>query len=185
MSPPHRPLRRALRALPALALLLPATESSAVLVGFSAELLEDDGSLYAATFWIDSAELADPSDGWIEDVFDFVAVVDGLTYVWGITVDDPLPFGAGAAFDTGGNLVAIETPSLPAPGYDSTINLRLLNDGSWTANTCIPLPTCNPDYLFGTYTVAPLPVPEPAAAALLAAGLAALAAARRRVPRAG
>ena len=146
-------------------------EARATPIDFSAQLLEDDGRTFSAMFWIDSSEL-DAQSSWIEEVNEFIGVVDGITYSWGPVLPDPPPFNAGAAYDAGtGELVAIETPIITAVGHPSTINLRLLLDGTWTANTCIPLPTCNPDYLFGTYTISPVAVPEPRTAALLLAGL--------------
>ena len=68
--------------------------------------------------------------------------------------------------------------SLSSVGMPSTINFRLLVDGSWEANTCIPLPSCNPDALSGTYSIAL--VPEPGSGALLGLGVAILAWVRRR-----
>jgi hypothetical protein len=148
-----------------------AAEARATPIEFSAELLEDDGSIYYATFSIDSSDI-DIQATWIEEVSDFIAVVDGITYSWGPVLPDPPPFNAAAAYDAGnGALIAIETPSITAVGHPSTINVRLLLDGTWTANTCIPLPSCNPDYLFGTYTLDPVIVPEPGTAMLVLGGL--------------
>lgn len=139
-------------------------------VEFSVRLLEDDGRSFSATFSVDSSELGvHPS--WIEEVNDFIATVDGITYSWGPTLSAPLPFNAGAAYDPEtGALIALSTPYITAAGHDSTINLRLLLDGTWTANTCIPLPRCNPDFLLGRYSIDSVIVPEPGTATLVLAG---------------
>ena len=162
---------RFFHAIAILVALAISVEARATPIDFSAELLEDDGRTFFATFWIDSSEL-DAQSSWIEEVNEFIGIVDGITYSWGPVLPDPPPFNAGAAYDAEtGELVAIETPIITAVGHPSTINLRLLLDGTWTANTCIPLETCNPDYLFGTYTINLVLVPEPRSAALLLAGL--------------
>lgn len=167
-------------ALGLLAALLVSQDVRATPVAFTAALLEDDGRTFSASFSIDSADLAAEAT-WIEEVADFIAVVDGITYSWGPVLPNPPPFNAGAAYAAaGGDLIAIDTPFITAVGHPSTINVRLLLDGTWTANTCIPLPTCNPDYLFGTYDLSRVAVPEPGTAGLLALGLLGLATTRRR-----
>lgn len=163
-----------------LSALLVSGDVRATPVEFTAALLEDDGRTFFASFAIDSADLAAQAT-WIEEVADFIAIVDGITYSWGPVLPNPPPFNAAAAYAAGGgDLIAIETPSITAVGHPSTINLRLLQDGTWTANTCIPLPSCNPDYLFGTYDLSRVAIPEPGTAELMTLGLLGLAAKRRR-----
>lgn len=65
-----------------LAALLVSGIARATPVECTAALLEDDGNTYFASFAIDSADLAAQAT-WIEEVADFIAVVDGITYSWG------------------------------------------------------------------------------------------------------
>ena len=89
-----------------------------------------------------------------------------------------MPFDGVGIVDAGGNLSFVETPSLSSIGMPSTTNFRFLRDGTWEANTCIPLPSCNPDALFGSYGL--VLVPELTTGTLLGFGLASLVWAHRR-----
>ena len=158
-----------------IALLAFSAPAGAAPMSYVATLMEDGGAIYGASFSLDPTNLTtSPS---LVEVTDFIALVDGITYTWG-PANPSLPFDGVGIVDAGGNLSFVETPSLSSIGMPSTTNFRFLRDGTWEANTCIPLPSCNPDALFGSYGL--VLVPEPTTGTLLGFGLASLVWAHRR-----
>ena len=73
---------RSIRAIALLCALAISAEVRATPIEFSAELLEDDGRTFFVTLSIDSSEL-DAQSSLIEEVSDFIGIVDGITYSWG------------------------------------------------------------------------------------------------------
>ncbi len=160
--------------LAGIALLALSAPVDAAPMSYVAVLVEDGGAIHSAGFSLDPANLTtSPS---LVEVTEFIALVDGVTYTSG-QVNPSLAFDGVGLLDATGNLAFMETPSLSSVGMPSTTNVRLLRDGIWEANTCIPLPSCNPDALFGSYRLTLIPEPTPGL--LLGLGLVFLAWMRR------
>ena len=146
--------------------LLVAGDAAATRVQYDVLFADTEGDLFFGTFFVEDADLAAQLS--MIDLYDFEATVQGTLYSNTYYLAQN-PMTAIADYEPGGELVTVEPPYVHSEGQPTTVNLRLLRDGTWVRDVCGPLPECNPDYGSGTYTL--VQIPEPSTGALLALGI--------------
>jgi len=108
--------------------LLVAGDAAAARVQYEVLFTDTEGDSFFGAFFVEDADLA-AQLGMI-DVYDFEATVQGTLYSnMYYLAQNPMP--AIVDYAPGGELVTVEPPFVHSEGQPTTVNLRLLRDGTW------------------------------------------------------